>query len=89
MKKYGRVTLCGSIENYNDKEPKLCESLAADLCSKAGSITETVFYFQDPSTNYHILSKELRVQGIIVSTFKAEWPLAFVEMKKYIDEVRP
>ena len=25
MKKYGRVSLCGSIENYNDKEPKLCK----------------------------------------------------------------
>ncbi len=25
LKKYGRVVICGSIENYNDKEPKLCK----------------------------------------------------------------
>ena len=25
MKRYGRVSLCGSIENYNDKTPKLCK----------------------------------------------------------------
>lgn len=26
MKKYGRAVLCGSIENYNDKTPKLCKN---------------------------------------------------------------
>lgn len=25
MKRYGRISLCGSIENYNDKNPKLCK----------------------------------------------------------------
>ena len=25
MKRYGRVTICGSIENYNELEPKLCK----------------------------------------------------------------
>ena len=61
MRKYGRATLCGSIENYNDKTPKLY-----------------------PATNFSILSLELRIQGIIVSTFGKEWPAAFTEMKQYI-----
>jgi predicted NUDIX family NTP pyrophosphohydrolase len=30
---------------------------------------------------------ELRIQGIIVNTFKKDWPQAFVEMHKYIQEV--
>ena len=25
MKRYGRASLCGSIENYNDATPKLCK----------------------------------------------------------------
>jgi prostaglandin reductase 1 len=65
MKKYGKVTLCGSIENYNDPVPKLY-----------------------PATNFSILSKELRVQGIIVNTFKKDWPQAFVEMNKYMQDGR-
>ena len=31
---------------------------------------------------------ELRIQGIIVTTFKKDWPQAFVEMHKYIQEVK-
>lgn len=61
MKKYGRVTLCGSIENYNDKEVK-----------------------PTPPTNGSILFLELRVQGIIVTTFKNEWPAAHTEMNEYL-----
>ena len=30
---------------------------------------------------------ELKIQGLIVSTFKKDWPQAFVEMHKYIKEV--
>lgn len=63
MKKYGKVLLCGSIENYNDKTPQLY-----------------------PATNLSILSKELRVQGIIVTTFLKEYGQAFTEMKKYMEE---
>jgi NADPH-dependent curcumin reductase CurA len=33
-----------------------------------------------------ILSKELRVQGILVNTFGSEWPAAFAEMNTYIQE---
>ncbi|CAF1082572.1 unnamed protein product [Brachionus calyciflorus] len=63
LKKYGKATICGSIENYNDKEVKLY-----------------------PNTNYSILSKELRIQGIIVHTFAKDWPKAFTEMNQYIQE---
>jgi len=63
MKRYGRVLICGSIENYNDKNPKLY-----------------------PATNWVILQNELKIFGFIVMTFKKEWPPAFAEMKKYIDE---
>ena len=45
------------------------------------------FVFKDPSTNYKILSNELRIQGIIVNTFKKDWPKAFTEMNQYIKEV--
>ena len=30
---------------------------------------------------------ELKIQGIIVTTFKKDWPQAFVEMHKYMKEV--
>jgi len=63
MKQYGRVSLCGSIENYNDKEPKLY-----------------------PAVNFVMIQKELKVQGFIVNSFKKDWPIAFTEMNKYIQE---
>ena len=44
-------------------------------------------YFLDPATNWHILQKELRIWGFIVNTFKKDWPQAFTEMNKYIQDV--
>ena len=33
-----------------------------------------------------ILQKELRIQGMIVGTFAADWPSAFAEMNGYMKE---
>lgn len=63
MKRYGRISCCGSIENYNDAKPKLY-----------------------PAVNFFIVRNELQVKGFIVSTFKKDWPNAFVEMQQYIKE---
>lgn len=63
MKKYARACICGSIENYNDKDQK-----------------------SYPAVNWKILQNELKIQGIIVSTFKKDWPAAFVEMHEYIKQ---
>ena len=32
MKKYGKATLCGSIDNYNDATPKLCKLRFLSKC---------------------------------------------------------
>ena len=34
-----------------------------------------------------ILFNEIKVQGFIVTTFAKDWPEAFTEMQKYINEV--
>ena len=44
-------------------------------------------FLKDPATNWKILSNELKIHGIIVNTFKKDWPNAFVEMHQYMKDV--
>lgn len=38
-------------------------------------------------SNFPLVAKNLTVRGLMVYNFKKEWPQAFTEMNKYIQEV--
>jgi len=42
----------------------------------------------DPATNMSILFNEIKVQGFIVTSFARDWPEAFAEIQKLINDVR-
>ncbi len=43
--------------------------------------------FLDPATNMSILFNEIKVQGFIVTSFARDWPEAFAEIQKLINDV--
>ncbi len=43
--------------------------------------------FLDPATNMSILFNEIKVQGFIVTSFAKDWPEAFTEIQKLINDV--
>ena len=46
------------------------------------------FKHLDPLANREILVKEITIKGFLVYSFDEEWPAAFVEMNKLIQEVK-
>ena len=79
MRKNGRILVCGSIQNYNDIEPKKCNTLNLNFnCLKLIFLVE--------ATNLSILMKELTVYGFMVYSCYEKWPEAFTEMNKMIQE---
>lgn len=79
MKKNGRILVCGSIQNYNDIEPKKCKIFSIIL------LYYLIFVLVE-ATNISILMKELTVYGFMVYSCYEKWPEAFTEMNKMIQE---
>lgn len=79
MRKHGRILVCGSIQNYNDIEPKKCIYCLI-------FIFKIIKFFKVDATNISILMKELSVYGFMVYSYYEQWPQAFTEMNKLIQE---
>ena len=87
MKSGGRILVAGSISTYNATDEKKC-NLYTVLIKFSNAIE---FWLnralKDPTTNLSILMKSLTVKGFIASSFIDQWPRAFTEMNKLIQEV--
>ncbi len=46
-----------------------------------------LFVFSGPYVHMHAITKELRLEGFIVTRFKNKFPTAIEEMKEWINEV--
>ena len=78
----GRICICGSIANYNDTEKQKCTS----LCDKNIGIGQ--FSFLVPQINFDILSRELTIRGIIITSYQHEMEAALREMVPLVKKVR-
>jgi NADPH-dependent curcumin reductase CurA len=79
----GRISICGSIANYNDTEKQKC------------IIFQTIFYVIQidllllvPQINMDILMNELTIRGFIVSSFEKEFDKAFNDMVPLVKKVK-
>ena len=79
MNPLGRVAICGSISQYNEKE------------SKPGQFFNVMSIFTVYIIEINILNviqmKQLTVQAFLGWNYIPEWPAAFKEMTQWIQEV--
>lgn len=79
MNPLGRVAICGSISQYNEKE------------SKPGQFFNVMSIFTVYIIEINILNviqmKQLTVQAFLGWNYIPEWPVAFKEMTQWIQEV--
>jgi NADPH-dependent curcumin reductase CurA len=87
MRSKGRVLVCGSIENYNDVDPKKCKNLIIRRLFRFLFNLSLIRCKIDNATNLNVLIKELTVYGFMCYSYNEEWPKAFDEMNKLIQNV--
>ncbi len=84
MADHGRVSICGSISNYNDTEPQKCRTILKVFFL----YNSTWFWFLVPQINMYILMHQLTIHGFMVSSFKKEFGTALSEMAPLVQKVK-
>ncbi|CAK9188725.1 unnamed protein product, partial [Sphagnum troendelagicum] len=83
MAQRGRVTICGSISNYRDQEPKKCECMDV-LRSRINHPILTIF--SDAQNNVTIFLKELSIYGVLITSYENEYKDALAEMAPMVKQ---
>ena len=91
MKKNGRACICGSIQTYNDLEPKSCKWFS----HKSFFVSKTKFFWRiffritiDPTVDLIVKEKHIKLYELSVYNYEIEWPEAFKEIKQLLEQVR-
>lgn len=86
MAHFGRVSICGSIANYNDTEKAKCKNIIRSF--EINSFNCFLFLSLDPQINMDILLHELTIRGFMVYSYQKEFPTAFNELTPLVKKVK-